>query len=186
MESKITNVADKQNNRSTLIKLTIIAVGMFGFGFALVPFYKKICEVTGVNNLLQASAKPALSNTQVDLSHWITMQFDSNALNAPKWKLSPKQTQLKVHPGQLNYAYYEIQNLTNKKLVGQAIPSYAPAYSQPFFLKLECFCFKQLVLQPNEKRTVPVVFYLDHKIPKDISTITLAYSFFVVGGFEKQ
>ena len=108
MESKITNVADKQNNRSTLIKLTIIAVGMFGFGFALVPFYKKICEVTGVNNLLQASAKPALSNTQVDLSHWITMQFDSNALNAPKWKLSPKQTQLKVHPGQLNYAYYDL------------------------------------------------------------------------------
>jgi len=167
-------------------KLLMVAILMFGFGFALVPFYEKICEVTGINVLARrdkldySEAREFAKNTQVDASRTITVEFDANVQGA--WTFKPQQAYMKVHPGELATVTYEVVNATSKNLVGQAIPSYAPRHSASHFKKLECFCFQQQELQANEKREFPVVFVIDPKLPDDIRTITLSYTFFEVAG----
>lgn len=166
------------DNRRLLIKLAVIAVGMFGFGFALVPFYEKICEVTGINNLLNADK---VANTQVDTTRSITVEFDANTHDMP-WKFKPLQSSVTVHPGQLMTVMYEVQNQRDKPVTGQAIPSYGPQYAAQYFKKMECFCFTQQTLAPGEKRDMQVVFVVEPGLPKDIETITLSYTFFEVEG----
>ncbi|MGQ5523554.1 cytochrome c oxidase assembly protein [Chitinimonas sp. PSY-7] len=166
-------------NRRTLTKLLVVAVGMFGFGFALVPFYEKICQVTGINNLLRPDE---VINTQVDTQRTVTIQLDANLRSELPWRFAPEQTSLKVHPGQLVQVMYDIESSAPRPIVGQAIPSYGPGRAAEFFNKLECFCFAQQTFQPGEKRRMPVVFVIDPKLPTDIHTITLSYSFFEVAG----
>lgn len=172
----------KAENGRLLKKLALIAVGMFAFGYALVPFYQKICEVTGVNNLLKPDT--AVS-TQVDLKRYVQVQFDANLRGDLPWKFKPDQTQLSVHPGALTHVVYEVENTTSRTMVGQAVPSYGPAVAAQYFKKLECFCFKQQVFKPGEKRRMPVVFVVDASLPREIETITLSYSFFEVAGTAK-
>ncbi|PHV11618.1 cytochrome c oxidase assembly protein [Chitinimonas sp. BJB300] len=166
-------------NRRMLAKLLVVAVGMFGFGFALVPFYEQICQATGINNLLRPDE---VTNTQVDLQRTVTVQFDANLRSDLPWRFAPEQTSLKVHPGQLVQVMYDIESNANRTIVGQAIPSYGPAKAAEYFNKLECFCFTQQTFRPDEKRRMPVVFVVDSKLPSDIHTITLSYSFFEVAG----
>ena len=169
-------------NAAMFGKLVVVTVLMFGFGYALVPLYRKICEITGVNNLTQtddAAAKFAQS-TQVDLSRTITVEFDGNARGP--WRFMPAVRSLKVHPGELTTMTYEIANQQARTMQAQAIPSYAPMAATQYFRKVECFCFKQQSLAPNEARQFPVVFVIDPKIPKNVDTITLSYTFFEVGG----
>lgn len=175
-----------QLNRRMLGKLTVVAVAMFGFGYGLVPLYKAICEMTGINVLalneqLTSEAKTqAVANTQVDISRTITVEFDANARGP--WHFKPAQRSVQVHPGELVTVVYEFQNVQNRSMSAQAIPSYAPVQAQAHFNKLECFCFNQYSLAPGEKKTWPVTFVVDTKLPKDVSTITLSYTFFEVGG----
>jgi cytochrome c oxidase assembly protein subunit 11 len=172
-------------NRQMLVKLAVVTVGMFGFGYALVPMYKAICELTGINILAfneraDSGTKAALTaNTQVDLQRTITVEFDANTRGP--WAFKPAQRSLKVHPGELVTVMYEFQNVQNRTISAQAIPSYAPAQAQAHFNKLECFCFNQYTLQPGEKKNWPVVFVVDSKLSKDVNTITLSYTFFEVG-----
>jgi cytochrome c oxidase assembly protein subunit 11 len=170
-------------------KLAIVAVCMFGFGYALVPVYRAICTALGINVLSlaeqQTSAAPAGStfdarNTQVDLSRSITIEFDAN-VRGP-WDFKPGQRSVQVHPGELATVMYEFRNRQNRTMVAQAIPSYAPNQAMPYFNKLECFCFSEHKLQPGEAKQWPVVFVIDPKLPRDIKTITLSYTFFEVGG----
>lgn len=172
----------RQLNAATLGKLLIITVLMFGFGYALVPLYKKICEVTGINFLtpVDADAAQFAKNTQVDTSRLITIEFDANARGP--WRFQPVKNSMQVHPGELATITYEIANQQKRSMQAQAIPSYAPQQSGPYFRKLECFCFTQQTLAPNEARQFPVVFVIDPKLPKDVNTITLSYTFFEVGG----
>ena len=165
-------------NRQLLVRLAISAVVMFGFGFLLVPFYEKICEVTGINNLLQADT---VTNTQVDTSRTITVQFDANTHDLP-WSFRPLQASVKVHPGELVTIAYEVSNTRNEPVSGQAVPSYGPQLAGKFMRKLDCFCFTQQTLAPGEKRTMPVVFALDPAVPDDVTVITLSYTFFEVAG----
>jgi cytochrome c oxidase assembly protein subunit 11 len=169
-------------NAVTLGKLVVVTAIMFGFGYALVPLYRKICEITGVNELTQTDAGAAAfaKGTQVDLSRTITVEFDGNARGP--WRFMPTTHALKVHPGELTTVLYEIANQQPRTMQAQAIPSYAPAVAMQYFRKVECFCFKQQTLQPNEARQFPVVFVIDPKIPKSVDTITLSYTFFEVGG----
>jgi cytochrome c oxidase assembly protein subunit 11 len=166
-------------------KLVIIAVGMFAFGYALVPIYRAICEVTGINILAlgekQAPGKSRVDpvNTQVDTSRTITVEFDTN-VRGP-WHFKPAVRSMEVHPGQLATVMYEFQNVQNRTMAAQAIPSYAPRQAANHFNKLECFCFNQYTLAPGERREWPVVFVIDPKLPKDVKTITLSYTFFEVG-----
>lgn len=176
----------KRENFKMLRKLGVIALGMFAFGYALVPIYRTICEFTGINVLALAEqqgsgAKPGLpANTQVDLSRIITVEFDANARGP--WHFKPTQNTLQVHPGALTTVMYEFQNVQDRIVSAQAIPSYAPAQAAAYFNKLECFCFRQYTLQPGEKKQWPVVFYIDPRLSKDVTTITLSYTFFEVGG----
>jgi len=167
-----------RSNRTLLFKLGAVAVAMFGFGYALVPFYEKICEVTGLRNI----ARPdEVANTQVDASRDVRIEFDSNVRKLA-WTFRPLQPVLQVHPGELREAMFEIVNTTDRPLTGQAIPSYGPQHAAQYFRKLECFCFTKQTLQPGERRQMPVVFVVDPALPGDIATITLSYTFFEVEG----
>lgn len=166
-------------NRRLMTRLSIFAAAMFGFGFLLVPFYEKICEVTGINNLIQPAA--AVENTQVDTSRWVTMEFDANA-HGMAWEFTPVQRSVRVHPGQMVQVEYDVRNNSGSTVVGQAIPSYGPKHAAPFVRKLECFCFKQQPLQSGEGKRMPVQFVIDSNLPADVNTITLSYTFFEVKG----
>jgi cytochrome c oxidase assembly protein subunit 11 len=166
-------------NRQLLIKLAVVAAGMFGFGFALVPFYKAICEAAGINNLLQPDEVAA--NGQIDRSRTVTIEFDANTHDVP-WRFKPRQASLTVHPGELAHVVYEVQNTRPIATTGQAIPSYGPRSAAQYFRKLECFCFTQQALQAGETRAMPVAFVVDPALPADVNTITLSYTFFEVAG----
>lgn len=173
-------------NLRMLGKLAVITTVMFSFAYALVPLYKAICEMTGINILaLGEQAVPGTkaklpANTQVDLSRTITVEFDANSRGP--WEFKPAQRSLQVHPGELATVMYEFQNVQNRRMSAQAIPSYAPQQASAHFNKLECFCFNQYTLDAGEKKSWPVVFVIDPKLSKDVKTITLSYTFFEVGG----
>ncbi|THF56201.1 cytochrome c oxidase assembly protein [Pseudothauera rhizosphaerae] len=171
--------AHAADNRRLLVRLTISAVVMFAFGFALVPFYEKICEVTGINDLLKPDT--AATNTQVDESRWVTVQFDSNVHDLP-WRFRPQQAAVRVHPGELVHVAYEVANTRAYAVAGQAVPSYGPQLAGQYFRKLDCFCFSQQTLEAGETRTMPVVFVIDPGLPAEVNTITLSYTFFEVAG----
>ncbi len=176
------NLAQRHDNRLLLAKLSVIVVAMFGFGYALVPFYEKICEVTGLRNIAQADA---VRNTQVDATRDVRIEFDSNIRKLP-WRFRALTPVVDVHPGELRQVMFEIVNATDRVMTGQAIPSYGPPHAAQYFRKLECFCFSQQTLQPGERREMPVVFVVDAALPADVATITLSYTFFEVEGAGKS
>ena len=165
-------------------KLAVVAAGMFAFGYGLVPIYKHVCEALGINVLAvserQVPGNATLpANTQVDRSRTITVEFDANSRGP--WQFKPAQASVQVHPGELATVMYEFQNVQDRRMAAQAIPSYAPKQATAHFNKLECFCFTQYTLEPGEKKQWPVAFVIDPKLPKDVTTITLSYTFFEVG-----
>lgn len=165
-------------NRRLLVRLALAAVVMFGFGFSLIPFYEKICEVTGINNLLQPDR---VVNTQVDRSRTITVQFDANIHDLP-WQFRPLQGAVKVHPGELVTIAYEVSNPRGEPISGQAVPSYGPQRAGQFFRKMDCFCFTRQTLAAGETRTMPVAFVIDPDLPPEVNVITVSYTFFEVAG----
>ena len=167
-----------RSNRALLVKLAVVAAAMFGFGYALVPFYEKICEVTGLRNIDRADA---VVNTQVDTARSVRIEFDTNVRNMP-WKFRALAQATNVHPGAVTQAMFEVENTTDHPVTGQAIPSYGPREAGQYFRKLDCFCFAKQTLGPHEKRDMPVVFVIDPKLPGDVPTITLSYTFFEVEG----
>jgi cytochrome c oxidase assembly protein subunit 11 len=178
-------VARGSENRKMVGKLAVVAAGMFLFGYALIPIYKHICELTGINILALGEKQvpgtsTAKANTQVDRSRTITVEFDANARGP--WQFKPAQASIQVHPGELATVMYEFQNVQDHRMSAQAIPSYAPRQAGPHFNKIECFCFNQYTLEPGEKKQWPVAFVIDPKLPRDVTTITLSYTFFEVGG----
>jgi len=163
----------------------VIAALMFGFGYALVPVYKAICSALGINILsvserLVTGTAPKTVNTQVDTSRTVTVEFDANARGI--WDFKPAVQSVKVHPGEMVTVMYEFKNIQNRTMAAQAIPSYAPMQAMAHFNKVECFCFSEYTMKAGETKKWPVVFYIDKKLPKDVSTITLSYTFFEVGG----
>lgn len=177
----------RQENLKIVGKLSVIALAMFAFGYALVPIYRHICDALGINVLAVserrvpgAAPTTAPINTQVDESRTITVEFDTN-VRGP-WQFKPAVRSLQVHPGELTTVLYEFQNVQDRTMAAQAIPSYAPKQAASHFNKLECFCFTQYTLKPGEKKEWPVAFIIDPRLPKDVTTITLSYTFFEVGG----
>ena len=176
----------KRLNRDMLFKLVLV-VGVMGcFAWAMIPMYKSICEALGVNVLARGDVGAAYGtkvsdvNTQVNLKRDVTVEFDANARGP--WEFHPEQSAVTVHPGQMTTVMYEFRNTQSRTMTAQAIPSYAPGVAQSHFTKVECFCFKQQTLAPGESKRWPVIFVVDDKLPKDVKTITLSYTFFEVGG----
>ena len=178
-------MASQKHNKSILTKLTVITLGMFGFGYALVPLYNAICEVTGLNVLAaveqesSGAARYNPANSQVDTTRQITVEFDANSRGV--WRFKPQVATLTLHPGEMATVMYEFQNTQTRTLAAQAIPSYAPKVTAQYFHKVECFCFNEYTLAPGETKQWPVTFVVDPKLPKNVTTITLSYTFFEVG-----
>jgi cytochrome c oxidase assembly protein subunit 11 len=180
----LTRLLRADNLRMTR-KLVVVAGLMFGFGYALVPIYKAICNALGVNVLSISerggpTSRERPANTQVDMSRTVTIEFDANARGP--WDFKPAVRSLQVHPGEVASVMYEFRNMQDRTMAAQAIASFAPMNSAAHFNKLECFCFNEYTLKPGESKQWPVVFYVDSKLPKDVTTITLSYTFFEVGG----
>ena len=180
-------MATPRHNLLMFKKLLVVTAGMFAFGYALVPMYQAICEFTGINILAlgereipgSGNARTKAKNSQIDTTRTITVEFDANARGP--WKFKPAQSSLQVHPGEMTTVMYEFENVQDRVMSAQAIPSYAPRQAATHFNKLECFCFNQYTLAPGEKKQWPVVFVIDPKLAKDVTTITLSYTFFEVG-----
>jgi len=169
-------------NRTLLRKLLVVTVLMFAFGWALIPLYRKICEITGINLVTNRdpAAERAAKNTQVDTNRKVVIEFDANQRGP--WRFRPHVSHVEAHPGELVHVTYDLVNLETRPMAGQAIPSYAPLVSAAYFKKLECFCFQQQVLAPGEVRQFPVVFFVDPELPAGVKDITLSYTFFEVQG----
>jgi cytochrome c oxidase assembly protein subunit 11 len=168
-----------EQNRKLFVKLALVAAGMFGFGYLLVPFYYQICAAWGINTLGEVRAEPL--NTQVDTARVITVEFDANAHGLP-WRFKPLVNHIQVHPGELATVEYEVSNERSVPVTGQAVPSYGPQHAAEYFKKIECFCFTQQTLAPGETRRMPVTFVIDPRLPRDVSSIALSYTFFEVAG----
>jgi cytochrome c oxidase assembly protein subunit 11 len=171
------NLATK--NRKLFVRLAVVALGMFGFGYALVPFYYQICAAWGINTLGEKSAAP--ENRQVDRSRTVTVELDSNT-HQMAWRFRPLVGHVAVHPGELVSVEFEVTNASAVPVTGQAVPSYGPQRAGEYFKKLECFCFTQQTLAPGETRRMPVLFTIDPRLPKDVNTIAISYTFFTVEG----
>jgi len=189
MTPRSTPPALHRDNLRMMAKLLVIAVLMFGFGYALVPMYRAICEALGINVLtlssLVSSGKglpnaAAAANTQVDTSRTITVIFDANARGP--WHFEPAQRSVQVHPGELVKVMYEFRNMQGRTMVAQAIPSYAPKLASAHFNKIDCFCFHEYTLAPGQSKQWPVVFVIDPRLPRDVTAITLSYTFFEIPG----
>jgi cytochrome c oxidase assembly protein subunit 11 len=179
--------ATANHNRTVLKKLCVVVVAMFAFGYALVPLYQALCEATGINILalaeLETPGQKAVvpSNTQIDKTRG-GLNLGGQGNQGGIWDFKPAVRSLQVHPGELTTVVYEFQNTQNRRMNAQAIPSYAPQVASMYFNKVECFCFQQYTLDAGEKKSWPVAFVIDPKLSKDVTTITLSYTFFEVGG----
>jgi cytochrome c oxidase assembly protein subunit 11 len=172
-------VGSAQANRQTLVKLAVVAGLMFGFGFAMVPFYRALCEAIGLNSVLKSDT---VTITAVDATRLLTVEFDTNLRSDLPWTFAPVEKSVRVHPGELTVVVFEIRNNSDRPVTGQAIPSYGPQLAARHFKKLECFCFTQQTLAPGETKRMPVTFVIDAELPRDVNTVTLSYTFFEVEG----
>jgi cytochrome c oxidase assembly protein subunit 11 len=173
-------VVNSVRNRRLMRRLVVLALAMFAFGFALAPLYAAFCRVAGVNQLEGADRAPA--GTPPDLSRTLLMQFDSNLRDGLPWAFRPLQRAVHIHPGELVRITYEVRNNSDRIIIGQAIPSYAPEGAAAYVRKLQCFCFSTQTLGPHEVRQMPVLFLIDSALPREVSTLTLSYTFFSVSG----
>jgi cytochrome c oxidase assembly protein subunit 11 len=164
-------------NKKLGLKMLWIVLGALLFAFALVPIYDVLCTMTGLNGKTKSTATE-LANTKVDKSRWITVQFTSSVMSGLGWNFYPKQTSVKVHPGQVETVLFEAKNITSQVLAGQAIPSVTPGLAASHFKKIECFCFVRQTLKPGEVKEMPLRFFVSPDLPDDVSEITLSYSFF--------
>jgi cytochrome c oxidase assembly protein subunit 11 len=168
-----------QANQQTLVKLLVVAVLMFGFGYAMVPFYRAICDALGLNSVAKADV---VANTQVDTARLLTIEFDTNLRNNLPWTFAAVEKSVRVHPGALTQVIFEVRNSSDRAVTGQAIPSFGPQLAGRYFKKLDCFCFTQQTLAPGEVRRMPVAFVIEPGLPEDVNTVTLSYTFFEVEG----
>lgn len=167
--------------RNHWLRLLAVTAVMFSFGFAFAPFYRVICQLTGVN--LQASEMKLAANAApvaVDESRWVTVQFLTTVNGGADWNFRPATASVRVHPGAMTTVSFHAQNPADATLVAQAVPSIAPIEASNHLRKTECFCFRQQSFGPHEQREMPVRFMIDPALPKDLDTVTLSYTFFDV------
>ena len=171
------NAETDQKNRRLLRRLLVIPVVMLGFGYAQVPLYSAFCDYTGFN---RGAQRALAAGASMPVGRSVLVQFDANVDPHAPFRFRPMILSRRVYPGALARIEYEIENLSDKRVIGQAVPSYGPAAAGAYFRKIECFCFRQQVLAPHERRRMPVLFLLDDRMPAGIGTVTLSYTLFRV------
>ncbi len=171
------------DNKKVIRNLLFAVVGMFGFGFALVPLYDVFCDITGING---KTGDQYISDTpiQIDTSREIKVEFLANLNADMPWEFKPLTRSVRVHPGEASRIEYVARNKTDRDIVGQAVPSVSPGLAAAHFQKTECFCFTEQVLKAGEEKIMPVVFMIDPSIDEDVHEVTLSYTFFIKPGSE--
>lgn len=164
-------------NRRAAGKLGLVVLAMFGFGFALVPLYDVFCELTGLTGKTGVVEASALDGA-VDESRLVTVEFTGSVNSRLPWQFAPVRQKMKVHPGRVYEAAFVAKNLGSVAKVGQAVPSVAPATASRYFDKTECFCFTAQRFESGEERELPLRFVVDTRLPAEIKTLTLSYTFF--------
>ncbi|MDH3760130.1 MAG: cytochrome c oxidase assembly protein [Gammaproteobacteria bacterium] len=159
-------------------KLALIPLMMFGFGFAMVPLYDVICDITGLNGKTGRIEASEINMDRVDRSRTIQVHFLANTSTGLPWSFEPLVKKMEIHPGQVYEAMYRVRSTSSEKTLGQAIPSVAPGLAAAHFNKTECFCFTQQALEGYETRDMPLRFVVGKDISKTIDQITLSYTFF--------
>ena len=170
-------VAD-QANRRTLKRLGLVALGMFGFGYAMVPLYYRLCEATGIGGKTGRTDVQAAASIGVDRSRTVTVEFMGASASGLPWEFRPMVPRMEVHPGETYEVKYYVRNQSGEKIVAQAIPSVTPYFASTSFKKIECFCFTQQSLTPGESREMPVRFVVEPTLDASVKTVTLSYAFF--------
>ena len=165
-------------NRRLTIRLLVVTAAMFGFGYALVPLYDIVCDITGIGGRTGVVSEAKAEAGGVDSSRVVRVQFVASVSSALRWKFDGPGQPLEAHPGQVYEASFSASNLSNRPVVAQAVPSVSPVGAAAHFDKIECFCFTRQRLEPGETRDMPVRFVVGEEIPRRIGTLTLAYTFF--------
>ena len=168
------------NNRQFLKRALVVCAAMFLFGFACVPLYRIACvHVLGIKVDGQAADGAKVAAFVPDASRWVTVQFVANVNSALKWQFAPETVSIKVHPGEMVGAWFDATNLAPDAIVGNAVPSVAPKLASQYFNKTECFCFTEQLLAGGATRDMPVRFVVDPRLPRDVTTLTLSYTFYL-------
>ena len=166
----------KQKNRRTTRRLALVAVGMFGFGFALWPLYSVLCEVTGLGGrAIQISEN---NSAAVASNRVVSIRFDASVNSSLPWEFKPKEKVSEYNLGVPSTAYYVAANPGTETVTGQATYNVMPPEASLYFVKTECFCFTEQILAANESREMPVYFYIKPDLPEHIKDITLSYTFY--------
>jgi cytochrome c oxidase assembly protein subunit 11 len=172
-------MSDAQANktRKTSWLLGGMGVGMFAFGFALVPLYNLICSVAGINGIATAANQSVVSASLIDYSRKVTVEFDSTLNENLPWKIERPANKLKVHPGETHNISYRATNLSDRSIEVQAIPGITPWQATEYFQKTQCFCFDTQTLAPGESKEMNLQFVVNPDLPEQYKTITLSYTF---------
>lgn len=172
-------MASKSHSRLLMV-LTAIVIGMFGFAFALIPIYNSLCKALNINGKVELKSVAYDSATPVDNRRMLEVQFVATNNSGIPWAFYPKTHKLKVHPGEIAKLAFYAENKTSHRMTVQAIPSVTPGVAAKYLKKTECFCFERQTLSGHEAMEMPLLFHVDVDLPKDIKTITLAYTLFDV------
>ena len=164
-------------NKRLVKKLLWMVLGSLLFAFALVPLYDVLCTLTGLNGKTSNTAA-VLSKAKVDNTRWVNVQFITSVMPGLGWNFYPKQSVVRVHPGQIETVIFVAKNTTNEVVVGRAVPSITPGIAAANLKKIECFCFVNQSLKAGEEKEMPLRFFVSPELPKDVSDMTLSYSFF--------
>jgi len=169
-----------RTNKRLVIKLLSISIGMFAFGYLLVPIYNVMCKTLGINGKTGGPVAYREKGNQIDKNRWVTIEFLATNNTALPWKFYPKIKKIKLHPGELKRVSFYGENTTDHSMIVQAIPSITPGIAAKYMKKTECFCFTQQTLNGHGSMDMPILFHIDRALPKNIHTLTLSYTLFDV------
>lgn len=170
----------KASRRRSMVEMVLLTLAMFGFGFAMVPLYNALCELTGLNGRDKGMLVATTVTAQPDLSRQVTVQFLTVVNGGREWQFKPEQSEITVHPGEFATVNFIAENLLDQDVVGQAVPAVTPGKAARHVKKTECFCFNQQPFKAREAKRMPVRFMLDPELPADVETVSLSYTFFDV------
>jgi cytochrome c oxidase assembly protein subunit 11 len=178
-----TNNTNDRRHGKLAMKLVGIVVGMFAFGFALVPLYDVLCDLTGIGGRTgdQYTYDPASMSR--DTSRLVKVNFITNTNGGMPWDFWSESGGVRLHPGDLKEVMFYVTNPTDRRMVGQAVPSVVPPQAAEFFHKTECFCFNSQVLEPGETMEMPMRFIVDPALPRNVQSISLSYALFDITEF---
>jgi cytochrome c oxidase assembly protein subunit 11 len=167
----------QQSHGKTVAKLLAVVVGMFGFGFALVPLYDVFCDITGINGKTSDVAA-VYEAVEIDTSRMITVEFITRTNTGMPWEFSAQTKRVEVHPGEMAEVAFYVRNPVSRDIIAQAIPSVSPGTAALYVNKTECFCFRHQPLKAGEEAIMPMTFYIDPQLPEDITFFTLQYTLY--------